>query len=706
MSPRNGAETDSLKSRLAEAEETLAAIRNGEVDALMIRGPEGEQLYTLRGSDAGYRAMVEQMQEGALTVHSTGLVIYCNRRFAEMVGVSHGEVVGSQLSRFLPLEPSSLEELLSQESIPRLEMLLRSASGTSLPVQVAFSPLVIDEDARHHVMVVTDLTDLRQKEESREAERLTRSILDNTLEAIVVCDREGCVIHANQAAQQLAGGDIRGLQLFDVVPFETKLRQRLLATAAGGPPVRVEPVTLGHGDDAAISLLVSAGPLNGRQGQPAGCVVSLVDDSFRHRAESELRLLNDTLEQRVLERTVVVQQQGRQLRALACELARAEQKERARLGQILHDHLQQLLVAAGLKAGRLRRHNLNGTSQEAVQQIEELLRQAIQASRDLTIELSPPILSEAGIGTALRWLGRQMQERHSLLVEIDSPEEAPASLEGIGLFLFNAARELLLNVVKHAGVLRARMEMKVEDDVVRLSVEDGGRGFHQTEEAIDARGVGLFGIRDRLELLGGKLEVRSRPGEGSCVTLEVPLSAAAEPVTLHGGFPLKPMPSLAVISPAEETPDEALSTRGRRPLRILLADDHTILRQGLASLLANEPDMEAVAEASNGMEALELTRLLRPDVIVMDASMPEMSGLEATRQIMERYPGTVVVGLSMYDSEDMADAMRAAGARAYVSKEKASEELCSVIRAAMSDGATPRPTRSGGKSRKQPSTLP
>jgi DNA-binding NarL/FixJ family response regulator len=90
--------------------------------------------------------------------------------------------------------------------------------------------------------------------------------------------------------------------------------------------------------------------------------------------------------------------------------------------------------------------------------------------------------------------------------------------------------------------------------------------------------------------------------------------------------------------------------------------------------------METIAEASTGAEAVELTRLLRPDVIVMDASMPEMSGLEATRHIVERFPQTVVIGLSMYDSEDMSDAMRAAGARAYVTKEKASEELCGVIR--------------------------
>jgi DNA-binding NarL/FixJ family response regulator len=137
--------------------------------------------------------------------------------------------------------------------------------------------------------------------------------------------------------------------------------------------------------------------------------------------------------------------------------------------------------------------------------------------------------------------------------------------------------------------------------------------------------------------------------------------------------------------------EEEFPSAGRR-MRVLLADDHTILRQGLASLLANEPDMETIAEASTGAEAVELTRMLRPDVIVMDASMPEMSGLEATRHIMERFPQTLVVGLSMYDSEDMSDAMRAAGARAYVTKEKASEELCSVIRSIAQTHRRPHPS--------------
>lgn len=115
-------------------------------------------------------------------------------------------------------------------------------------------------------------------------------------------------------------------------------------------------------------------------------------------------------------------------------------------------------------------------------------------------------------------------------------------------------------------------------------------------------------------------------------------------------------------------------------IRILLADDHQILREGLVSLLSEEPDMEVVGEASNGQEAVELARRVRPHVILMDVTMPRLDGIQATRQITAELSQTAVIGLSMHEEDDMAAAMRAAGAVAYLSKGGPSDALIEAIR--------------------------
>ncbi len=126
--------------------------------------------------------------------------------------------------------------------------------------------------------------------------------------------------------------------------------------------------------------------------------------------------------------------------------------------------------------------------------------------------------------------------------------------------------------------------------------------------------------------------------------------------------------------PARET-----AGLGRR-IRLVIADDHEIVRQGLRSLLRGEPDMEIVAEAADGQEAVDLARKLRPDVVVMDVSMPRMNGCDATRVIAAEFPDVRVVGLSMHDEPELCSAMLKAGAAAYVTKDGPTDSLIAAIR--------------------------
>jgi CheY-like chemotaxis protein len=181
--------------------------------------------------------------------------------------------------------------------------------------------------------------------------------------------------------------------------------------------------------------------------------------------------------------------------------------------------------------------------------------------------------------------------------------------------------------------------------------------------------MGLSSMRQRAELWGGALEFDTAPGAGCRLELRLPVSSR-RPAT-----PAQSKPVLSMEPPCG--PDLRPDSEGR--IRILLADDHAVLRDGLAGLLRQHGFL-VVGEAVDGRQAVELALVLLPDVVLMDVSMPHVNGIDATQAITERMPGMRVVGLSMHDDVNVAQAMRDAGAVAFVTKNSPSEQLIETIR--------------------------
>lgn len=242
----------------------------------------------------------------------------------------------------------------------------------------------------------------------------------------------------------------------------------------------------------------------------------------RARAEEALRQLNETLEQRVAQRT-------REVLELASSLSVAEQQERGRIAQVLHDDIQQLLYSLHIRLGLLRDSRDPESVAERLADTGEILRRAIATTRSLTVEMNPPVLREEGLDRSLRWLASHMREAYRLRVELDLDE---ASLDGVGdserVLVFHSARELLFNTVKHAGVDRARLAAAREGGRLRVWVTDEGAGF-DPQEVLQrpGSGFGLRTIRERLRLFGGDLRVEATPGGGSRLGIELPLAGAA-----------------------------------------------------------------------------------------------------------------------------------------------------------------------------------
>lgn len=165
-------EIDLLRARLQEAEETLRAIRAGEVDALVISGPSGEQVFSLKGADHPYRVIVEEMSEGAVTLSLDGTILYCNTSFAELLKTRLQQVIGSSMTSFITTEEQSAFQLIfAHQNQARAAMTLQAADGAAVPVYISFNRVHID-DNQAVCLVVTDLTDQKRHEAMLLEERL------------------------------------------------------------------------------------------------------------------------------------------------------------------------------------------------------------------------------------------------------------------------------------------------------------------------------------------------------------------------------------------------------------------------------------------------------------------------------------------------------------------------------------------------------
>lgn len=547
MEANETATVEHLRRKLQEAEDLIDAIRAGRIDALVISGQEKDEIYTLQGADHTYRILIETMDEGALILSPEGAVLYCNRRFAEMVEEGINGVLGHTIEQFI--EPRH---------------------------QSKFS------NVQAHALI----------EESTKAEINFISVNGGIVPALV---------------------SLRTLRL----------------------------------DDMDALCLVAA------------------DLSEQKAAEETLK----SYSHRLYRQNAELKRRAEQLARLSAELTMAEHRERKRMSRILHDGLQQMLASAKMQAGAVADDLQAGELRASISGIETILGDAIRVSRSLSVDLSPPILHEGGLANGLEWLQRTMCERYDFRVDLHL-EDRPVLPEEIKVMVFEAVRELLFNAVKHAQVDCVCLSLgRTAQGQLQVMVSDQGQGFdlHRLSHEPDAAGgFGLFSIRERLGLMGGSLRIKSTPGKGSCFTLLVPMD---EP-------PQAAAPEASAI-PASTVEESVVQGA---PTRVLVADDHTLFRDGISRLLNREPDIVVVGHAANGKEAIELAHELAPHVILMDIGMPQINGIEATTVIHREKPEIRIIGLSMYEDQERAEVMRQAGAADYKNKACAASELLAAVR--------------------------
>ena len=559
--------------------------------------------------------------------------------------------------------------------------------------------LTLDNKVDGAVMVLVDIDLLKRHEQLIAAARdLADNIFETVREPLLVLDSQLRVERANRAFYRMSGvGPDATMgkcleELGDHRWNSASLRERLSEISRQGGTLDDFLVEV-NSKQGALSMLLNARLIEDAQPHTRRILLAMEDITGRmrleaKRQETEKRLLafSGQLEQLVEARTKELVQSENNLRAMTIDLNLTEQRERERLALELHDYLAQLLVLCRLNLGQVKRVPISPKIDELLSDTEEALNQALHYCRTLMAELSPPVLRTHGLPAALKWLGDQMQPRGLMVtVECELPQDLKVP-EDTGILLFQSVRELLMNVVKHAKSEQATVRLVQRDGILRVAVSDAGTGFdataaHPTSTSPLSSHFGLFSISERMKGMKGQFELQSTPGAGTTATLILPwpipsVSAAQDP----------PQPPLqASLPPASPTAVEGTMrlAQSRTPIRVLLVDDHAMVRQGLRSVLEQYDDVMVVGEAGNGAEALDHVESLHPTVVVMDMNMPVMNGIEATALIKVRHPSIPVIGLSVQAGGANEESMMQAGAVTLLTKEAAVEDLYRTIQEAL-----------------------
>ncbi len=465
-------------------------------------------------SGAGFRRLYESNIVGVMFADTRGNITEANDAFLDLVGYRRGDLP-LRWDEMTPIEWRHLDEAKTAELAATgvgkaWEKEYFRCDGSRVPILVGIAQL--EERTDEVVCFALDLSDRKRAEELlRESEQRYRTFYEHIPLMYFTLDAAGSILSVNASGaeelgyrpEELAGRSV--LKVFhpdDHRPVETQLRD---AVASPGKVATWEFRKV-RKDGGILWVREAARAVRRADGST---VVLVVCEDVSERKEAERQL---------------IEHKGK-LRTLSSELALAEERERRRIGGGLHDHVGHPLAAAKMRLGALLAQQPEAEIASSLKVVEELLAGAIDETRTLSFELSSPVLYELGLEQALRSLGSDILEANGIDFEIAGSIASAPLTEDVRVTLYRVVQELLFNIVKHAGARQAGLAMHRVKGEVRITVEDDGVGIGSDEsgQRLSATGgLGLFGVRERLHHLGGRLEIESDPELGTRMVVAVP----------------------------------------------------------------------------------------------------------------------------------------------------------------------------------------
>lgn len=543
------AENEDLRARLAEAEETLQAIRSGEVDALVVSGPEGDKVFTLKGADYPYRVLIEEMNQGAVTLTDNGLILYANKRFANMLKTPLETLIGSEIYKyFSPTDRNIYRELLQQDGKdsgrPR-EVILLASDETLIPAYISINVLQIEEMQRTVCMVATDLTEQKhtemlialqkQTEEAnkmlqteinerkkaeealKESESRFRGIFENAgVGMALLISLTGEFVKVNRKYSEFVGYTIEELENISfqkiTYPEDIQLNKDFIDSliTGKGHEHTMEKRYI-HKNGSVIWGRLTVSPL-WKTGETPKYHIAIVEDiTERKKAEDELKRSNEELEQFAYIASHDLQEPLRMVSSYTQLLGKRYESQ-------LDDEAREFIKYA--IDGALRMQRL----------IHDLLKYSRINTQGMPKELTD---SHSALGKALQNIFASIEENRALITNDELPTVYADSTQLMQLF-----QNLIANAIKFKGAETPHVHISAKDlgHEWLFSVKDNGIGIDKkyeekvfvifkrlhTRKEYPGTGIGLAVCKRIVNRHGGRIWFESELNKGTTFYFTIP----------------------------------------------------------------------------------------------------------------------------------------------------------------------------------------
>ncbi|TMB35817.1 MAG: PAS domain S-box protein [Deltaproteobacteria bacterium] len=620
-SPRKSGTYRALRKRLLEAEQTLQAIRSGEVDAIVVGGPGGDRVFTLAGADHDYRVLMDEMSEGVATLAKDGLVSYCNARFASILGLPAERIVGSTIFGILPSAAKERVAALLQAgllTVSKGEFELGGEDGAVKTVLISVSKVAMDTGITQCV-IATDLSEEKRREQEVAAERAERDaalraseeryrqIVETAVEGIWLVDTDGRTTFANRALAEMleyAPSDLRGQPIFDLMNEESAAAaRRFLGRRRRYSELREFGFRAKSGRE--VWALLSMSPIEDHRGRYLGAVVMVSDVSDRRKLQAQLMLADRMSSLGTLSAGVAHEINN----PLAYVIASLD---------LVADRLPEIASMLGREGGQFLEQQVQ-RAREGTDRVRKIVRDLKSFSRadEETVTVTDLVKS---LNTSLTLVWNEIKHRARLVKDFDRlppvrANEARLGQVFINLFV-NAAQAMPEGNIEH-NELRVVGRTDALGNAV-VEIHDTGCGippdhldrifepFFTTKPVGEGTGLGLAICHGIVTSLGGTLSVQETAvGKGTVFRVVLP-AAKSTAESVHLAPRLVPRP--------------------KRRGRILVIDDEKdltdVTREGLAGL----HDVMTTQDARQALEWIGAGA--RFDLILCDMMMPLMTGME------------------------------------------------------------------------------
>jgi len=512
----------------------------------------------LRESEERFRAVFESSSDCILVWDKNYNYLYANQSAIDHVGTTRDKVIGKNMRDGLGHIPEFMQLWMSRvDEVFETEATVRVMDACVIKGRLVYSESVLfpirKENGRMFAVgvVYRDITARVTAEKAfLQSQTRQKAILDNVPDIAWLKDVEGKFIDVNEAFCKSVGktpDEIIGKTDFEIWPED--LASKYYADdeeiIRSGKRKLVEEESP-RPDGSRVWVETIKSPIFDESGNVIGTTGISRDFTDRKLARESLENMAMELEERVKQRTSELEQANeelvkqiaerekisgellvyqRHLQSLTSELSLSEERLRRKIAVDVHDQIGQKLAVSKMKLKSLSQDS-SESQRASLEEICEMLSEAIDDSRNLSFELSPPILYELGLCAAIEWLLRDTSEKYSIQNRIECNVEKPVLDEHVRIILFQVVRELLFNVVKHSQAKKVWVKILCSDNQIEIELSDDGIGFDTSSIKDDSgvyRGFGLFSIKERLGHIGGSFEISSRLGSGTSAILRSPM---------------------------------------------------------------------------------------------------------------------------------------------------------------------------------------